>query len=211
MNESFRVVIMQTPPILAFDFLDPWGWVAMRRLVIAMTQANRELNVTFQPCRCVLSRSAAGMTYRDFLAYRFGTQAVLHQSLVATELQMLGIEPAFSAIVCVPDTRLALAAVLWLQRSARPARPFVESVYQALYCHGQDIGDPAMLEKLLGREMASFGDIQAFMQSAAFSDELQETEASVAAWAGRVIPSLRINGAVVFGAQTPGVLMPMFI
>lgn len=201
---------MHTPPVLAFDFLDPWGWVAVRRLAIAMVQAGKELDVTFQPCRSSLSRVAVGTTYSDFLERRFGTQAMVHQSLVAAEMQKLGIEPAFSEIRSVPDTRPALAAVLWLQRSGRSAQAFVESVFESLYCHGQNIGDEAVLERLLIQETVSSSDIQAYLQSDSFSDELQNTEASVTAWAGRVIPSLRINGTVVFGAQTPGVLAPMF-
>ncbi|WP_410480653.1 DsbA family protein [Pseudomonas plecoglossicida] len=200
---------MQTSPILAFDFLDPWGWVAERRLNIAMTQAGITRDVTFHPCRSSLSQSATAMSYRDFLGLRFGTQAEIHQFLVAAELRKLGIEPAFGEIAILPDTCPALAAVLWLQRRGRSAQHFVGSVFAALYCRGQDIGDPVVLEKLLCREMLAFGDIQEFMRSDAFGDELRDTEASVATWAGRVIPSLRIDGTVVFGAQTPSVLIAM--
>ncbi|KQN58809.1 hypothetical protein ASF02_18150 [Pseudomonas sp. Leaf58] len=149
------------------------------------------------------------MTYPAFLERRFGTQAASHQSLVAVELRKLGIEPAFAAITNLPDSCPALAAVLWLQRRGRSAQHFVGSVFAALYCHGQDIGDPIVMENLLSREMLAFGDIQEFMHSDDFGDELRDTEASVAAWSGRVIPSVRINGAVVFGAQTPSVLIPM--
>lgn len=119
---------MDTSPILAFEFLDPWGWVAVRRLAIAMNQAGKAYDVTFQPCRSFLSRTAVGMSYADFLERRFGTQALIHQSLVTTEMQKLGIEPAFSKIRSVPDTRPALAAVLWLQRNEKPAEAFVQRV-----------------------------------------------------------------------------------
>lgn len=201
---------MNTSPILAFDFLDPWGWVAVRRLAIAMTQAGKAFGVTFQPYRSLLSRTAAGLSYADFVERRFGTQALIHQSLVTTEMQKLGIEPAFSKIRIVPDTRPALAAVLWLQRNEGSAEAFVQRVYEALYCYGEDIGDDAVLEKLLSQEAVALSDIKDFLLSDTFREELQETETSVAGWAGRVIPSFRINGTVVFGAQTPGVLAPMF-
>jgi predicted DsbA family dithiol-disulfide isomerase len=201
---------MNTSPILAFDFLDPWGWIGVRRLAMAMNQAGKAFDVTFQPCRSSLSRIAAGMSYAEFLERRFGTQALIHQSLVTTEMQKLGMEPAFSQIRSVPDTRPALAAVLWLQRNERSAEAFVQRVYEALYCYGENIGDDAVLEKLLSQEAVAFSDIKSFLLSDLFSGELQETETSVAGWAGRVIPSFRINGTVVFGAQTPGVLAPMF-
>jgi predicted DsbA family dithiol-disulfide isomerase len=202
---------MPTPPILAFDFFDPWGWVAERRLVMAMNQAGKQLDVIFQPCRISLSQSATGMSYRDFLERRFGTEVVLHQSLVAAEMRKLGIEPAFSKIVTLPDVLPALAAVLWLQRSGKSAQQFVERVFAALYSHGQDIGDGAVMKKLLSRDRVCFNDVQAFMHSDRFNEELLDTEATVAAWAGRVIPSFRIKDIVVFGAQTPGVLAPMLI
>ncbi|WP_416769722.1 DsbA family oxidoreductase [Pseudomonas sp. RHF3.3-3] len=201
---------MATPPLLAFDFLDPWGWVAERRLAAAMHQAGRPLEIIFQPCRSSLSRAAAGMAYSDYLERRFGTEAVVHQSLVATELRKLGIEPQLGKILTVPDTRLAQAAVLWLQRSGRPAQAFVERVYEALFCQAADIGALSTLERLLAPEGVAFRDVEAFIESDAFSQELDETEAMAAAWTGRVIPSLRINGTVVYGAQTPGVLAPMF-
>ncbi|RCL26848.1 hypothetical protein C6A77_11445 [Pseudomonas sp. AFG_SD02_1510_Pfu_092] len=200
---------MNTAPELAFDFLDPWGWVAVRRLAIAMAQVGEPLDVLFQPCRSPLSRVAAGGAYAEFLERRFGTQAAVHQSLVAAEMQKLGIELAFSAIRSAPDTCPALVAVLWLQRTGKPAVAFVERVFEALYCHGQDIGDEAVLQRLLSAEGVSFADILAFMRSDACAVELEQIEASVAAWAGRVIPSFRINGTVIFGAQTPGVLAPM--
>ena len=200
---------MQIPPLLAFDFLDPWGWVAQRRLALAMSQVGQPMNVTFQPCRSPLSRAAAGMAYHDFLERRFGTKALIQQSLVAAEMRQLGIEPAFSQIVRLPDTRLALAAVLWLQRSGKPAHHFVESAFEALYCHGQDIGEPAVLEQLLEREHVSLGEVVQFMHGDTFGEELQASEATAAAWAGRMIPSFCIKGTVVFGAQTPSVLAPM--
>ena len=200
---------MHIPPLLAFDFLDPWSWVALRRLALAMSQAGQPLNVTFQPCRSPLSRAAAGMAYHDFLQRRFGTQALIQQSLVAAQMRQLGIEPVFSQIVRLPDTRPALAAVLWLQRSGKPAHHFVQSAFEALYCHGQDIADPAVLEQLLDREHVSLGEVVQFMHGDTFGEELQASEATAAAWAGRVVPSLRINGTVVFGAQTPSVLAPI--
>lgn len=200
---------MHIPPLLAFDFLDPWSWVALRRLALAMSQVCQPLSVTFQPCRSPLSRAAAGMAYHDFLERRFGTQALIQQSLVAAQMRQLGIEPVFSQIVRLPDTRPALAAVLWLQRSGKPAHHFVQSAFEALYCHGQDIADPAVLEQLLEREHVSLGEVVQFMHGDTFGEELQASEATAAAWAGRVVPSLRINGTVVFGAQTPSVLAPM--
>ncbi|KPA87699.1 putative dithiol-disulfide isomerase involved in polyketide biosynthesis [Pseudomonas asplenii] len=201
---------MDNPPLLAFDLLDPWGWVAVRRLAVAMHQAGKKLDIIFQPCRSSLSRAATGMTYPDYLERRFGTEAVVHQSLVAAELRKLAIEPGFGKILTVPDTRPALAAVLWLQRSGRPAQAFVERVYEALFCQAEDIGALSTLERILGPEGVAFRDIEAFIESQAFSQELDETEAMAAAWTGRVIPSVRINGTVVYGAQTPGVLAPMF-
>lgn len=123
----------------------------MRRLAMAMNQAGKAFDVTFQPCRSSLSRIAAGMSYAEFLERRFGTQALIHQSLVTTEMQKLGMEPAFSQIRSVPDTRPALAAVLWLQRNERSAEAFVQRVYEALYCYGENIGDDAVLEKLLSQ------------------------------------------------------------
>ncbi|MEN5301173.1 DsbA family protein [Pseudomonas sp. TWI628] len=201
---------MHTPPILAFDFLDPWGWVALRRLAIAMAMAGKDFKVTFQPCRSAQGQTATGTAYTEFLALRFGTHAVVHQSLVAAQMQKLGVEPAFSEIRSVPDTRPALATVLWLQHSARPAQAFVQRVFEALYCEGQDIGDEAVLQRLLSQETVSFGELKAFMHSDAFSEALQRSENAVSGWAGRVIPSLRIEGTVVFGAQPPGILARMF-
>lgn len=200
---------MDTSPLLAFDFLDPWGWVAECRLATALHQAGKPFDILFQPCRTSLSRAATGMSYPDYLERRFGTEAVVHQSLVAAQLRTLGIEPGFGKILTVPDTRPALAAVLWLQRSGRPAQAFVERVYEALFCRAEDIGAPSTLERLLGPEAVAFRDVEAFIESEAFRQELEETEAMAAAWTGRVIPSLRINGRVVYGAQTPGVLVPM--
>jgi len=200
---------MHISPLLAFDFLDPWSWVALRRLALAMSRAGQPLSVTFQPCRSPLSRAAAGMAYHDFLERRFGTQALIQQSLVAVEMRQLGIEPAFSRIVRLPDTRPALAAVLWLQRSGKPAHHFVEIAFEALYCHGQDIGDPAVLEQLLEREKVPVGEIVQFMHSDTFGKELQASEATAAAWTGRMNPSFCSHGTVVFGAQTPSVLAPM--
>lgn len=197
--------------VLAFDFLDPWCWIAKRRLAVAMEQAGKTFEVEFQPCRSLVTKASIGLSYRAFLELRYGTETASHQSLVTDELRKHGIKAAIDRISAVPDILPAVGVILWLQCHGRSADMFVERVCEAFYCQGADIGEPMFLTRLLESDGEPSDLIEAFIRDERFCTLLNQNEAEVTKWAGRLIPSLRIGGSVVFGAQTPGVLLPLLL
>lgn len=196
-------------PLLAFDFLDPWGWIAKRRLETALKRAQLNERIDFHPCRSAIAKNSEGLTYREIQERRYGTEAVVHQSLVTEELRKLGIEVALEKISTVPNTFPALAAVLWLQRRGQDANLFVDRVYQALYSNGRNVGDFVVLQELAQLDDTTLESIRDYSQSEEFFHAAKQNELQVERWAGRLLPSMRINGSVIFGAQVPEVLLPV--
>jgi 2-hydroxychromene-2-carboxylate isomerase len=190
---------MNNSAILAFDFLDPWGWIAIRRLESAVRLTKRECRITFLPFQSLLGRTFIAKPYAQYLQRRLGTDASAWQASVSSALRGLGIEPALDRVGAVADMRPVMADLLELQRSGQPAQALVESVYQAIYCQGADMN---AWQPVAGAPRLA-------TSAAQDNPALDAVRLQVQAWAGRVIPSMRINGRVVYGAQPAEVLVPL--
>lgn len=183
---------------LAFDFLDPWGWIAERQLRLAMRKAGVLTPVTYQPCRGRLPSKAVGLAFRDYQQQRFGTQAGVFEKRLITEAASLSIPLTGLDVERVPDPWLAMLAI-----TADPKRAagLFDAVYAAIYRDGRDIGDPAVMSELLIQTQSTDHTVTELAESADLMSELIKTEQNVASWCRNLIPSVLIGETVVSGAQ----------
>ncbi|MFJ3681430.1 DsbA family protein [Pseudomonas sp. NPDC090208] len=183
----------------AFDFLDPWGWIAERRVRLALDQARVDWPVRYQPFRAPLSKTAVGGSYQDYLQRRFGSQTRYHQKQLFDEAAHLGVPLRALHIERTPDPLPAMLALA----AATPAQaPVVfDALYAALYRDGTDIADTTALAELLARIGVSEQP-----PDAALLDRLLTDEQDVARWSRHLLPSLRLGDAVLSGAQPPAIL-----
>ncbi|WP_263263470.1 DsbA family protein [Pseudomonas sp. RIT-PI-S] len=190
---------MKPSVALAFDFLDPWGWIAERRLRAAIAEASQPFTVDYQPCAIAQPRMA-GEPYRAYQARRFGSDAQVFETRALDQAAQLGVALDFERIATVPDTRLAGWVLRRCSADEQTQRVLFEAIYQAYFCDGQDIGLPAVLSRLLGYPCPPWP------ATADSEQALLQDEQATAAWCGRMMPSVRVGHKVIAGAQPPSVL-----
>lgn len=193
---------MSSTVSLAFDFLDPWGWIAGRRLRLAMHAAGVTRPVQYLPCRAAGSRAAVGQVFADYQLRRFGSQAALQEKRLIAEASRLDLPLHRLNIDTIPDAWLAMLAMTSEQAYAPQ---LFEAVYTAIYQHGRDVGDPAVMAELL-RGQPHGQTVQQLAENRVLSDEVLQNEQAVRRWSHGLTPCIRIGDTVISGAQPPSIL-----
>jgi predicted DsbA family dithiol-disulfide isomerase len=191
---------------LAFDFLDPLGWIAERRLRLAMRKAQVLAPLIYLPYRAPASREAVGQPFQDYQQRRFGTQATAYHRKLIAEASRLDIPLHEMTVEKVPDPWLAMMA---MSSDAEHASALFDAIYRAIYREGRDVGDPGVIAEILAQSRSTVRTVQQLSENGALRDELLDTEHRVAGWSQNLIPSIRINDTVISGAQPPGLLAHM--
>ncbi|UDU83129.1 DsbA family protein [Pseudomonas sp. HN2-3] len=187
---------------LVFDFLDPWGWVAERRLQLAMRKAGVTDLITYLPCRTSLSRKAVGNHFGTYQQLRFGSQATIYEKRLIAEASSLGLALDSLNVETIPDPWIAM---LVLTKEHRHAPALFEAIYGAIFRDGRDVGDPHVMAELL-QSASSDITMQALSSDSAVADELLKREYAVAHWSHNLTPCIRIGESIVSGAQPPSIL-----
>ena len=187
---------------LVFDFLDPWGWVAERRLQLAMRKAGVTDLITYLPCRTSLSRKAVGNHFGTYQQLRFGSQATIYEKRLIAEASSLGLALDSLNVKTIPDPWIAMLA---LTKEHRHTPALFDAIYAAIFRDGRDVGDPHVVAELLQSEFSDI-TIQALSKDSAAADDLLKREYAVAHWSNNLTPCIRIGESVVSGAQPPSIL-----
>jgi predicted DsbA family dithiol-disulfide isomerase len=187
---------------LVFDFLDPWGWVAERRLRLAMRRAEFTGTITYLPCRTYFSKKAVGQQYSDYQKRRFGSQAETHEKRVIAEASGLGIALEVLNVQKIPDPWLAMLA---LAKEHQHAPGLFDAFYGAIFRDGRDVGNSEVMSELLQQHSADF-TARDLLRDGPLTGELLKREQLVAQWSHNLTPCIRIGDAIVSGAQPPSIL-----
>lgn len=187
---------------LVFDFLDPWGWVAERRLRLAMRKVAIAAPITYRPCRTSLSRKAVGHHFADYQQLRFGSHAKSHEERLVAEASSLGLAFGALNIQKTPDPWYAMIA---LANEHRHSSELFNAIYAAIFRDGRDVGNIEVMEELLRSESADTA-VETLLSDRALSVELLQSEQEVAQWSRNLTPCIRIGDVIVSGAQPPCVL-----
>lgn len=187
---------------LAFDFLDPWGWVAERRLMLAMRKAGVDAPITYLPCRTSLSRRSVGRHFADYQQLRFGSQAKIHENRLIAEASSLGLTLGLLNVQKIPDPWFAMIA---LRNEHRHPSALFNAIYAAIFRDGHDIGNVDVLAELLRSESAET-TVPVLLSSRGLAGEVIKCEQEVALWSHNLTPCIRIGEAIVTGAQPPSIL-----
>jgi predicted DsbA family dithiol-disulfide isomerase len=187
---------------LVFDFLDPWGWVAERRLRLAMRRAEFTGTITYLPCRTYFSKKAVGQQYSDYQKRRFGSQAETHEKRVIAEASGLGIALEALNVQQIPDPWLAMLA---LAKGHQHAPALFDAIYGAIFREGRNVANTQVMSELLQQHSADF-PARALLGDGALIGELLKREQLVTQWSHNLTPCIRIGDAIVSGAQPPSII-----
>ncbi len=192
------------------DVVCPWCYVGRRRLARAVEQLDgkHEVRVTWKPYQLNPWVPVEGMDRAEYRRIKFGSAE--RSSGMDTRLKEAGhgegIDLAFEKILRTPNT-LNAHRLIWLAAQHGRQIEMVDTLFQAYFTDGKDIGDRATLAALAGDAGL---DAEAADRFLAGEDGLAEVEEEEQA--GR---SLGIDGVPFFllagkygvsGAQPPDVL-----
>jgi predicted DsbA family dithiol-disulfide isomerase len=190
------------------DVCCPWCWIGRRRLAVALaTLAPVRVAISWHPFRLNPDLPPAGMPREVYRRRKFGSDAHA-QSLDARVTAVageLGLAFALSAQRRTPNTLLA-HRLIWLAGRKGVQEAVVEALFQAYFCDGQDIGDPAILARLAGEHGLDQRLVSEFLAGDDGRLEVVADEAAIRAAGLDSVPLFIINGRVrIGGAQSPAV------
>jgi predicted DsbA family dithiol-disulfide isomerase len=140
-----------------FDFLCPWCLIGKRQLDAATRRfealvPTARVEVAWRSHELLPDTPPDGLDYESFYIHRLGSpEAVALRRLQVREAGLAaGVHFEFDRIRRLPNTAHAHALLAQAQAQAVPglASRLVERVLTAYFLEGQDIGAPAVLERL---------------------------------------------------------------
>jgi len=159
------------------DVVCPWCYIGKRRLDAALSETGmRDVDVRWRAYQPNPDLPPAGMDRREYMQAKFGPEALTRMHARLTEAGLsVGIDFKFDRIERAPNTFNA-HRLLRLAREQLRQEAMAESLFQAYFIDGRDIGDSAVLAELAAA--VGLGDIRAWLAgdsgSQAVRDELAE-------------------------------------
>ncbi|WP_338526723.1 DsbA family protein [Pseudomonas batumici] len=189
----------------AFDFLNPWCWLGEKRLRQAMAKTGVTLPLDYQACRSAHLKAQIGVDYRTYRENRFGSQAKTYEEALSLAATEFGISLDFGLITTMPDTEPALRLMRWQKDRGKCTQTLFEGIYQAHFCEGKDLSDPASLLALLEQDAERQMALN-FLRSDDGVKDLVKAERETIAWCGRLTPAIQLGETVISGAQPSEIL-----
>jgi len=192
------------------DVVCPWCYVGRRRLAraVELLDGKHEVRVTWKPYQLNPWMPAEGMERAEYRRMKFGSaeRSSGMDTRLADTGRELGIDLAFERIARTPNT-LDAHRLIWLAGQQGRQIEMVDTLFQAYFTDGKDVGDPATLVELARAAGLDADAVTRFLSGDEGLTEVEEEEQL-----GR---SLGIDGVPFFllaekygvsGAQPPDVL-----
>ncbi len=194
------------------DTICPWCFVGKRRIERAIEELRADgaqLIIRWLPFELNPDMPEGGMDRRVYRSAKFGSwehsQALDAQ--VAAEGSREGIEFRHDLITRTPNTR-ASHRLIWLAGelggSTLQGR-LVEALFSAYFCEGRDIGDKTVLADLGARVGLDARRVEVLLEGSEGLDEVLKLELQASTAGIRSVPSVLVDGRVIFSGalRTP--------
>jgi predicted DsbA family dithiol-disulfide isomerase len=186
------------------DFICPWCLVAEMRLDRAIEQLNSsvEIQKIWSPFELNPDMPEAGIDRKTYRSQKFGSweysQALDAKTLQATQAD--GIAFRYDLITVTPNT-LKAHRLTWFAGQQDKATAMAERILKAYFTEGQNIAEVEVLANLAAEVGMEAKAAKAFLLSDAGIQEVRELERQAIAQGIHGVPHIRIDQAVVSGAQ----------
>jgi predicted DsbA family dithiol-disulfide isomerase len=194
---------------VVFDLVCPWCFLGVRRLRRAL--ANRPdiaADLAWRPFLLNPDMPAGGMPRQDYLLRKFGAEERarrLHQTI--TELgRAEGVVFRFERIRRMPSSLDAHRLVRWAAPQA-DADGLVDSLFEAFFAEGADLGDPAVLAALAARQGFEAAEVRRFLASGVEADAVHAENLRAHRLGINGVPCFVVGERhAIAGAQEPEVI-----
>jgi predicted DsbA family dithiol-disulfide isomerase len=187
------------------DLICPWCFIAKRRIERAAPMLGSSLDVRWHPFELNPEMPARGLDRRVYRSSKFGSweQSQRLDAQVAAAGKDVGIEFRHDLMRRTPNTfrgHVLMAAAL--REGVQVQNRVAERLFQAYFCKGEDVGEPATLLGI-AREfgVTALARVEEF-DSPALVAEVKEAECVAVSTGIRGVPQISFQGTVVAtGAQ----------
>ncbi len=134
------------------DPICPWCYIGKTQLDRALAQVpDHPFVIEWHPFQLNPDMPAQGMDRRAYLEGKFGGKegAVKAYAPVLENAQALDLPIDFEAMEKTPNTINAHRLIHWAGQDQKQTQ-VVQALFEAYFCKGVDIGDPAALAKIAG-------------------------------------------------------------
>lgn len=197
---------------VTYDFICPWCWIGHAHLKAALQEADLAAApaVKYLPYELNPAMPKDGMNRKAYRSTKFGSWARSQAMDADVTLagKRAGVEFNYDRVQVTPNTRLAHQLMVLAQGKGDVAKTatLFEAIFSAYFSEGQDIGAAEVLVKLAERAGFDAEEARSFLATNAGEREVVADELRSQAAGVRSVPTIRIGGVPVSGAQPVPVL-----
>lgn len=193
------------------DVVCPWCFVGRRRLerAVQLLDGKHEILVTWKPYQLNPWIPIEGLDRAEYRRMKFGSaeRSSGMDARLVEEGRGEGIDLRFDRILRTPNT-LAAHRLIWLAERQGRQITMVDTLFQAYFTDGKDIGDARQLLELAAEAGLDADEVRAFLVSEEGLSEVQAEEEAGRALGIDGVPFFLLAGKYgVSGAQPPEVLI----
>jgi len=187
------------------DVVCPWCYVGKRRLEQALKSAqwSVDFDISYLPFELNPSMSAEGVNRKEYLHAKYGDGIKGADERLKAMGQELGIAFNFDLAERIPNTFNA-HRVIWLASSAGTGvqERIVDSLHEAYFTKGQDIGDREVLATVAAANGLEYASVEKLLSSDQGKLEVRKAEADAQNLGITGVPFFVLDGRVgLSGAQ----------
>ncbi len=187
------------------DPICPWCYIGKTQLDRALLQMpNHPFTIEWHPFQLNPEMPKSGMDRRDYLERKFGGKegAVRVYSQIEAHAKSLNLPIDFSAMKRTPNTIDAHRLIYWAGLEQKQ-NEVVQSLFEAYFCKGEDIGDAEVLSKIGSESGMDETVLKRLLSGASDIDSIEERDAHSRKMGVNSVPTFIVaNQHVVPGAQT---------
>ncbi|MDN7489202.1 DsbA family oxidoreductase [Burkholderia sp. AU45274] len=197
---------------VTYDFICPWCWIGHAHLKAALREANLPVapTVKYLPYELNPTMPKDGIDRKAYRSAKFGSWARSQAMDADVTLagKRAGVEFNYDRVAVTPNTRLAHRLMFLAQSKGDAARTeaLFEAVFSAYFSDGQDIGMAEVLVSLAERTGFDADEVRSFLATNDGEREVVADELRAGAAGIRSVPTIRVGGVPVSGAQPVSVL-----
>ena len=187
------------------DPVCPWCFIGKHNLFVALSDFDEELfSIEWHPFQLNPDMPEGGMDRREYLEAKFGGKEGAIQAYlpVVEHAKSTGLTINLEAITKTPNTLKAQCLIHWAKLEGCQ-NEMVQALFEAYFCHGQDIGDTAILVGISAKIGMDSDMVKRLFASSQDKLEIQERDASARDMGVDAVPTFIVAGQhVVSGAQS---------
>ncbi|VVD31977.1 DsbA family oxidoreductase [Paraburkholderia dioscoreae] len=196
-----------------YDFICPWCWIGQRNLAAALAETgmNATVSIRYVPFELNPAMPAEGMDRRAYRSRKFGSWA--RSQIMDAQVTAAGLAADahfhYDKVLRTPNTRLAHRLMQFAQQRNDPSATaaLYQAIYAAYFSEGRDIGSLDTLVAIAAEHAFDADAVRASLQGSAGNEAIDAARARADSLGVQAVPTIRIDGDVISGAQPPAVFI----